>query len=62
MHCAGDGVAASAASEVRFRDGTVGPIYGRYKRFGSIEIEESFFPVLWSEDGRRSQFLIDYLA
>ena len=49
-------------ADVRFSESELGPIYGRYKRFGSTEMEESFFPVLWREDGSRSPFLTDYLA
>ena len=55
-------VAHCMRADARFRDGKVEPIYGRYKRFGSTEMEESFFPVLWREDGGRSAFLEDYLA
>ena len=29
----------------------------RYKRIGSDEMDESFFPVLWREDGYRTPFL-----
>ena len=31
----------------------------RYKRIGSDEMDESFFPVLWREDGYRTPFLDD---
>ena len=55
-------VAHCMHADAEFREGTVGPIYGRYKRFGSTEMEESFFPTLWREDGSRSAFLEDYLA
>ena len=37
---------------------TAGQI-GRYKRTGSDEMDESFFPVLWREDGYRTPFLDD---
>ncbi|MGB3672063.1 MAG: phytanoyl-CoA dioxygenase family protein [Phormidesmis sp.] len=37
-----------------------GYIYGRYKRLGSTEMDESFFPVLWHKDGYRSPHLADY--
>ena len=36
-------------AEARFHEGKVGAIYGRYKRFGSTEMEESSFPVPWAE-------------
>jgi phytanoyl-CoA hydroxylase len=37
-----------------------GYIYGRYKRVGDRTMDESFFPVLWREDGYRTPFLADY--
>jgi hypothetical protein len=37
-----------------------GYIYGRYKRAGNLEMDESFFPVLWTQDGYRTPFLKDY--
>ena len=50
------------SSEARFHPANVGYIYGRYKRSGSTEMDESFFPVLWTEDGYRSAFLDEYLS
>ena len=55
-------VAHCLSSEARFNGKPVGPIYGRYKRFGDDRMDESFFPILWTEDGRRSGFLEGYLA
>ena len=49
------------SSEARFHATNVGYIYGRYKRAGSTEMDESFFPVLWTEDGYRSAWLGEYL-
>ncbi|MGB3616095.1 MAG: phytanoyl-CoA dioxygenase family protein [Elainellaceae cyanobacterium] len=37
-----------------------GYIYGRYKRVGDTAMDESFFPILWQQDGYRSPFLADY--
>ena len=34
----------------------------RYKRPGSLEIDEAFFPVLWTKDGYRTPWLDDFLA
>ena len=31
-----------------------GRIYGRYKRLGDNEMDENYFPILWSRDGRRT--------
>lgn len=49
------------SSAARFRpDVPAGYIYGRYKRIGDVAMEESFFPILWAQDGYRSPFLADY--
>ncbi|MEE8276689.1 MAG: phytanoyl-CoA dioxygenase family protein [Alphaproteobacteria bacterium] len=37
----------------RLGEGT-GSIYGRYKRLGDNEMDENYFPILWSRDGRRT--------
>jgi len=37
-----------------------GYIYGRYKLVGQTQMEESFFPILWTETGYRSPHLEDY--
>ena len=50
------------SSEARFHPTEVGPIYGRYRRIGSDEMDESFFPILWTRDGRRSAWLSRYLS
>ncbi len=33
------------------------PVYSRYKKQGSQELDESYFPILWREDGYRSAWL-----
>ena len=38
-----------------------GPIYGRYMKFGSTDLDDSAFPITWHEDGRRSLGLDDFL-
>jgi len=53
-------VAHCMSSDARYRANNVGPIYGRYKRFGDDTMDESFFPVLWRNDGYRSPFLEAY--
>ena len=50
------------SSGARFHPTNVGYVYGRYKRAGSTEMDESFFPVLWTEDGYRSAWLDEYLG
>jgi len=49
------------SSEARFT-GQVGYVYSRYKRLGSPDMDEAFFPVLWTRDGGRLAFIDDYTA
>jgi hypothetical protein len=37
-------------------------IYGRYKKWGSVEMEETFFPITYRHDGYRSPFLASYCS
>lgn len=37
-----------------------GFIFNRYRSMGSLDIHESYFPVLWQPDGYRTPFLSDY--
>lgn len=37
-----------------------GYIYGRYQRRGDTEMDENFFPILWTQAGYRTPFLADY--
>jgi len=37
-----------------------GYIYGRYKRVNDVAMDESFFPILWTQAGYRSPHLSDY--
>jgi 2-oxoglutarate-dependent dioxygenase len=36
------------------------PIYSKYMGVGSLEMSEDYFPVLWSEDGRRTSWIDAY--
>lgn len=45
------------ASNARFHPTEVGYVYSRYKRHCDCEMDESFFPILWTRDGYRSPFL-----
>jgi ectoine hydroxylase-related dioxygenase (phytanoyl-CoA dioxygenase family) len=49
------------SSEAKFHPTKISYIYNRYKRMGDTQMDESFFPVLWREDGYRTAFLDDYL-
>jgi hypothetical protein len=55
-------VAHCMTSEARFHPKATGYLYSRYKRFGDDVMDESFFPVIFREDGYRSGFLQAYLA
>ncbi len=53
---------SSAARYVpaNFARGT-GPVYARYRRLDSDEMDENHFPVLWREDGYRTPALDDFV-
>jgi len=36
-------------------------MFNHYKKFNDLTMEESFFPILWTENGHRSSFLKEYL-
>jgi phytanoyl-CoA hydroxylase len=55
-------VAHCMSSEARFHPATTGYLYSRYKRFGDDGMDESFFPIIWRQDGYRSPFIDPYLA
>jgi ectoine hydroxylase-related dioxygenase (phytanoyl-CoA dioxygenase family) len=50
-------VAHCMSSAARFHPKRLSPIYSRYKRRGTDEMDESFFPVLWRRDGYRTPWL-----
>ncbi|EKV00027.1 protein involved in biosynthesis of mitomycin antibiotics/polyketide fumonisin [Leptolyngbya sp. PCC 7375] len=37
-----------------------GYIFERYRQQGSLDLDESYYPILWSQDGYRTPFLADY--
>jgi len=47
-------------SDVQFKPSGVGYIYGRYKRVGRTDVDEDFFPVVYSDSGYRTPWLADY--
>lgn len=55
-------VAHCTTSEAQFSTDEVGYIYSRYKKFGTSEMDESYFPITWRRDGYRSPFLAEYLS
>ena len=50
-------VAHCMTSESRFHPRNTGAIYSRYKRHEDTEMDESFFPIIYREDGYRSACL-----
>ena len=36
-------------------------IINHYKKFGSVQMEESFFPITWSKKSYRSEFIKSFL-
>ncbi|MSQ66944.1 MAG: phytanoyl-CoA dioxygenase family protein [Gammaproteobacteria bacterium] len=53
-------VAHCMSSATQFDPHHVGAIYSRYKRFGDNQMDESYFPTLWREDGYRTPFIEPY--
>ena len=47
------------AVETRFHPTNIDVTYSRYRRRGDLSMDESFFPVLWSEDGGRTPWLAE---
>jgi len=54
-------VAHCMSSETRFHPDTTGYLYSRYKKFGDDQMDESFFPITWRQDGYRSPFINPYI-
>jgi len=44
----------------KFSDG-IGPVYSRYKRLDDNNLDENYFPVIWSADGYRTVGIERYL-
>ncbi len=55
-------IAHTMSSVCRFTETGVSYIYNRYKRVGDTTMDESFFPILWTEDGYRTPWLDDYVS
>lgn len=49
-------------SATRFEPSRPHPIYSRYRRPGEDEMDEAFFPIIWTENGGRSAWLESYLS
>ena len=44
-------------AHARFHPEHVDPVYSRYRRVGDMSLDESYFPIVWTRDGRRSAWL-----
>jgi ectoine hydroxylase-related dioxygenase (phytanoyl-CoA dioxygenase family) len=54
-------IAHCMSSSAKFHPTKISYVYNRYKRVGDTEMDESFFPILWRQDGYRTAFLDDYM-
>jgi ectoine hydroxylase-related dioxygenase (phytanoyl-CoA dioxygenase family) len=45
--------------EARFHETNVDVTYSRYRRRGDLSLDESFFPVVWTESGYRTPWLAE---
>jgi ectoine hydroxylase-related dioxygenase (phytanoyl-CoA dioxygenase family) len=45
--------------EARFHETNVDLTYSRYRRRGDLSLDESFFPVVWSDSGYRTPWLAE---
>jgi ectoine hydroxylase-related dioxygenase (phytanoyl-CoA dioxygenase family) len=44
-------------AETAFHPEHVDLVYSRYRRVGDMSLDESFFPIVWTSDGRRTAWL-----
>jgi ectoine hydroxylase-related dioxygenase (phytanoyl-CoA dioxygenase family) len=49
-------------ADAEFHPVNIDPTYSRYRRVGDPTLDESFFPTVWTKDGRRSEWLDAELA
>ena len=55
-------VAHCMSSASIFHETNTSAVYSRYKQHGSQHLDESFFPVIWQNDGYRSQWIDNWLT
>ncbi len=46
-------------ADATFHAEHVDPVYSRYRRHGDLSMDESFFPIVWKRDGRRTPWLAE---
>jgi ectoine hydroxylase-related dioxygenase (phytanoyl-CoA dioxygenase family) len=44
-------------ADTRFHPEHVDPVYSRYRRVADLDLDESFFPIVWTRDGYRTGWL-----
>ena len=49
------------SSESKFHPSIPSPVFSHYKKFNDLSMDESFFPIVWAEDGKRSSFIDGYV-
>ena len=54
-------IAHCMSSAAKFHPTKISYIYYRYKRVGDTAMDESYFPILWRQDGYRTDFLDEYV-
>jgi len=54
-------VSHCCSSSAQFHHSNDNPIYSRYRQRDTLEMNESFFPILWQADGTRSAWLEEWL-
>lgn len=59
-------VVHAMASDIQYNPSNIGQgigsIYGRYRKFNSNEVDENYFPVIWSREGRRTPGIDEYIS
>ena len=55
-------VAHCTPSTTRFHPTNMTHLYARYRHQADTSMDESFFPILWTEDGYRKLWLDDYVG
>ena len=54
-------VAHCMSSDAKFHASNTSGVYSRYKKHDTLDMDESYFPIIWRTDGYRSQWLDDYI-
>ena len=55
-------IAHCISSDASFHPEKISYIYSRYKKVGSVDMDESYFPITWRSDGYRTPWLDAYVT